>query len=154
MLTGIIDIMDTDILSLERRPSWSWTLLIKPETLPSGSGVWSHRGPCKCRALVTHGGKDSPPRLHAFLASVRKLLVQLHPSCILWPRTMEVILFFSLHNPKGRVVESGQGQVGRGWNKILGSFTLQGCFSLCRRTHTETKSLMDLRAAPPGGRVR
>lgn len=67
---------------------------------------------------------------------------------------MEVILFFfSLHNPKGRVVESGQGQVGRGRNKTLGSFT-DKAVSVYADAHTETMSLMDPSAAPPGGRVR
>ena len=56
------------------------------------------------------------PRLHAFLVSVCKLLVQSTPilySCD--PEKMEVILFFfSFRNPKGRVVESGQGLGGQG----------------------------------------
>lgn len=94
MLTGIIDIMDTDILSLERRPSWSWTLLIKPETLPSGSGVWSHRGPCKCRALVTHGREDPRPVCTLFLPQCVSSLYNYTHLVFCGPEQWKLFYFF------------------------------------------------------------
>lgn len=47
-------------------------------------------------------------------------------------------------------MESGQGQVGRGRNKTLGSFTRQGGFSLCRRTHGDYVPVGSQYSAPWG----